>query len=383
MDIPLPFPNRLARSDMINRTLIRLSLLVSAALAVVFLSLLFEPRRRSLNCRTFWTCISLPASYNSEIINTPITENNQEVHVTEVKLPDGTVRFTRQILGRNPTTLLLLLTRDAASWSRDFQSTRRSVYDFLDLVAKTGLPSQELALGILTASADEFDVIKTATDGVPLGKVTVFHRNDEGDTFDYAERHRHDIQDKRRATLAQLRNYLMSRALGDESHVVWMDADVVELSKRIVQTMISHAESRSDVGVITARCEQNELDNYDKNAWAIQSSSRLDETDGKEREDLEEQLTQLKTWVPDLIKGTTDTDLIALDSVGGTLLYLRAELVRRGLVFPWWPVVGTRWDKDGWLGLETEGLCYISSRMEDGGCFVLGGSHKSRHTDWG
>ena len=256
------------------------------------------------------------------------------------------------------------------------------MHDFLQLLNSTKLSLPDVALGIMTASKDEFKAIKNAVQDSPLGRVTIIHREDTGSGFKYSDRHKPEVQDQRRALLARLRNYLMNGAIQDEKHIFWIDADVVEFSPDITQTMLKHAESRADVGILTARCERDTLYNYDMNAWKVESGV-LDTAIGAERSQQQNRLEHSKTWVPDLIKDTGDKDLVPLDSVGGTLLYIRADLVREGLIFPWWGVVGAGWEREGYVGLETEGLCYLSARMEGGGCFVLGGSHKTRHADQG
>jgi hypothetical protein len=92
-------------------------------------------------------------------------------------------------------------------------------------------------------------------------------------------------------------------------------------------------------------------------------------------------LSESRVYVHELIENTHDDDLLHVDSVGGTILYIRAHLVRQGVTFPTSNVVGTTWTHDGWTGIETEGLCYLASQLEGGGCFVLGGSHHVRHAD--
>ena len=72
-----------------------------------------------------------------------------------------------------------------------------------------------------------------------------------------------------------------------------------------------------------------------------------------------------------------------MDSVGGTILYIRANLIREGVVFPHFNIVGTTWEQAGWVGVETEGLCYMAKGLVGGGCYVLGGKHHVRHSDWG
>ena len=44
-------------------------------------------------------------------------------------------------------------------------------------------------------------------------------------------------------------------------------------------------------------------------------------------------------------------------------------------------VIGTGWGKDGWDGLETEGMCYVARYLKGGGCYTLGGSHFVKHTN--
>lgn len=367
---------------MINRTLLRLLVICPLVLLLISLPLLFEPRRRSLNCKNFWSCVALPSSYTEDISAPPSGSASQVLDVSQVVLPDGAVRYTRRDTTRKPSTLVLVLTRDAGSWSRDHKSTQRSVYDFLDLLAKTKVSLSDVSLGFLTASTDEFDAIRKATDGLPLARVTVLHREDTGSGFAYEDRHKPEVQDQRRALLARLRNYLMNGALHDETHIIWIDADVVEFSDNIVQTMIGHAEKREDVGILTALCSRDTIYNYDMNAWKV-APVELDAADATDRAGLQDKLEHSKTWVPDLIKDTKDHDLVALDSVGGTLLYIRADLVREGLIFPWWGILGAGWQREGYVGLETEGLCYLSAKMHGGGCFVLGGSHRTRHADVG
>ncbi|KAH8680531.1 hypothetical protein BX600DRAFT_444628 [Xylariales sp. PMI_506] len=157
--------------------------------------------------------------------------------------------------------------------------------------------------------------------------------------------------------------------------------------------------------------------NYDKNAWALDrhggdangsttistestsagsieiTSSSSGGSDGTQRllgpirdEDRDlafEELVASRKYVDQLVDGAGNDRLVPLDSVGGTLLYMRASLVRQGLTFPAHNVVGTTWRREGWVGLETEGICYAASFMKGGKCFVLGGDHYVRHADWG
>lgn len=186
-----------------------------------------------------------------------------------------------------------------------------------------------------------------------------------------------------RSAIARLRNYLMLSGLKDEWHIVWLDADVVELSHGIVQTMMQHSENNKDAGIITAMCHQNRMNNYDKNAWKVNAPHLLGAIADSDRPSALRDLTDMRWMATDLLTGTDATSLVALDSVGGTVLYIRSDLIRQGLVFPYANMVGTTWSQYGWIGMETEGLCYMAKALDGGGCYILGGNHYIRHTNWG
>ena len=237
----------------------------------------------------------------------------------------------------------------------------------------------------MTASADEYEILKTASDRLPFARTSIWYRNDTATGLSYENRHSHspEAQLARRAAIATMRNYLMLRALGDEEHVVWVDADVVEFSDGIIEAMMAHSKVNKDAGIITAECHQNRMDNYDKNAWKVNSSELMGPIADQDRTQAVQKLVDTRLMVPQLISGTKDTSLVPLDSVGGTLLYIRPDLIRQGLTFPYFNVVGTTWSQFGWIGVETEGICYMAKALQGGGCYVLGGGYHTRHADWG
>lgn len=55
---------------------------------------------------------------------------------------------------------------------------------------------------------------------------------------------------------------------------------------------------------------------------------------------------------------------VELDSVGGTVLFLKSDIFRSGINFPPYYIIGADWDRlEGWDGIETEGLCYIAKAV--------------------
>ena len=175
----------------------------------------------------------------------------------------------------------------------------------------------------------------------------------------------------------------MLSALEDEAHIIWLDADVVEISANLVQTMITQSTSHPHAGIITAACHQNKMENYDKNAWKVNSPALMDIIPDSARPAAVRDLVKRRYFVPDLYSQAPDETLIQLDSVGGTILYIRSELIRQGVSFPHFNIVGTTWSQRGWIGVETEGICYAAKDLKGGGCYALGGKHHVRHTDWG
>jgi len=144
------------------------------------------------------------------------------------------------------------------------------------------------------------------------------------------------IQRQRRAVLARSRNHLLSHALDDEEWVLWLDVDVVEYPPDIIQRLLATGKD-----LVQPHCV---LDHggptFDCNAWAGQGCLHLD--------DLRSQ-----------------GDLVELDAVGGTMLLVRADLHRDGLVFPPFPYgrPNPRIREGRGGELETEGLGIMAQDM--------------------
>ncbi|KAI1161711.1 Anp1-domain-containing protein [Nemania serpens] len=386
--------SNLSRLNKLNRLSgFRLGPIVAAVLFTLLLFYTTEFRRRSWSCKTWAACLS---GQSHSYKHWDDVDPSLRVDAFERTLRDGTVFFHRQTVeNSSPEILILVLAQDADSWSKDYLSTRRNIYDFLDLLVATDLDFTKVALGFMTSSREEYDKAVKATERFPFARVALYFREEQGPKTAYADRHKPHVQRQRRARIAGLRNYLMLRALRDEEHLVWVDADIVEISPGIVQTMIGHAGKHEGVGIMTALCTQTRAHNYDKNAWAFRP--QVDEPTSGDRNGTtldimgpvpDDQLSaavrrlgERRVYVSELIENTHDNDLLHVDSVGATILYIRAHLVRQGIAFPASNVVGTTWSRDGWSGIETEGICYLASQVDGGGCFALGGTHHVRHAD--
>ncbi len=117
-----------------------------------------------------------------------------------------------------------------------------------------------------------------------------------------------DIQHQRRSILARCRNNLLFRALNDEDWVLWLDADVIEYPADIVERLLATGKA-----IIHPNCVlEHGGKSYDRNAWRDKKRYHLD--------DLRD-----------------EGDIVRLHSVGGTMLLVKADLHRDGLIFPPFP----------------------------------------------
>ena len=284
--------------------------------------------------------------------------------------------------------LVLAMTHDESSWgSNADENVPRTTASFFELLASTDIPVEQMAVGLLTSSASSYNEMKFALGTSSLQQGQVILHPGFGSTGRGA-RHDDSLQTERRRNIARLRNYLMLRTLNNEAHIVWLDADVYWLQPGIIQEFIRQsseipASSRQQAGIITARCSQGRNIDYDLNAWSgprkEPSQRQINAQNGKNS--FIPQPTSTTKFFSKLLEGTSDNELVHLDSVGGTILYINSILIRQGLTFPVYLTVGTTWkSKEGWDGIETEGLCYIA-RTLGYGCYGLAGSWHVKHTD--
>ncbi|KAK5046179.1 hypothetical protein LTR84_008636 [Exophiala bonariae] len=288
---------------------------------------------------------------------------------------------------QTPDLLLLLVTRDSDSWGTLPNGTHRSFTSLLTLLHDASIDFSQTSLAILTSSPSEIDLYSSLSLNEPFSRVSLIlhpgYLNPEEAT-NRGDRHENLAQHKRRSELAKLRNYLMLNALEREKHIVWIDADVYNFTDGVIPAMIRHTTDPS-VGLITVRNHFGESDDndYDLNSWSGPRTSPNEE----EKERL---LEDLSSWVGSPREGNQnmgdlvrqhpdDNDMFRLDAVGGTLLYIRASLVRQGLSFATSYLVGTSWAGEGWDGIESEGLC-VAARPLGAGCYGMGGRWDSHHS---
>jgi len=116
------------------------------------------------------------------------------------------------------------------------------------------------------------------------------------------------LQLKRRTVLAKARNHLLFRSLRDEDWVLWLDVDVISYPRDLIQQLLAvnrdivHPHCVIGLGGPT----------FDRNGWSDQGRKLLQDFRGS-------------------------AEPVPLDAVGASVLLVRADRHRDGLVFPPFP----------------------------------------------
>ncbi|KAJ3016403.1 hypothetical protein HKX48_004044 [Thoreauomyces humboldtii] len=256
------------------------------------------------------------------------------------------------------TVMMATIVKDGESWGsgRDF-----SLY--LHMLSLFEYPRSQITLSLLVSDQKEFENMKkqaresfqTLED--PFHQITIFYAKFKGGVS-RADRHSPDVQKHRRRLIARIRNYLLSVALHHEDAVLWIDSDISLIPPSLLRDMVD-----SDRDIITPICVIGDGQNYDQNAWR---GTRI-----KPTLEQEEEIAKGGLFVPGPLEAK-HVDTLArsgkqferLDSVGGTVLYVKADVHREGAIFPPYYLIGTKWGQlEGYDGIETEGLCYIASAI--------------------
>ena len=160
------------------------------------------------------------------------------------------------------------------------------------------------------------------------------------------------IQVERRTVLAKSRNHLLLHALDDEDWVLWLDVDVIEYPPDIIERLLATAKQ-----IVQPHCVlEYGGPTFDENAW--RDKGRLHMGDLRQ-----------------------EGELVELDAVGGTMLLVRADLHRDGLIFPAFPYGQENARRRPERGeFETEGLGLMAQDM---GHQCWGMPHlEIRHAKW-
>ena len=186
----------------------------------------------------------------------------------------------------------------------------RHAAGYTERILSLEYPRDQLSVGVLVSDSTDGTEEAFARELLRLEQVgitTTLVRRDFG--FRIPEglpRWDQSVQLARRTILARSRNHLLFAALRDHDWVLWLDVDVVEFPADILTTLFAVGAD-----IVQPDCtRQPGGPSFDRNAW-----------------------TDLGQWHLDDYRGQGP---IELHAVGGTMLLIRADRHRDGLVWPSW-----------------------------------------------
>lgn len=223
------------------------------------------------------------------------------------------------------------------------KTARRYLDTYFSALARLTYPRRLLSLGILESDSSDNTYAHVGARLAGEGfRRKVLVKKDFGFQIPPGfSRHSAVYQPTRRATLARARNHLLFRALDDEEWVLWLDVDVVGYPSDIIEQLIA-----LDRDIVHPHCvTEPGGKTFDLNAWRDGGRRGLADLRGR--------------------------PVVRLDSVGGTMLLVRADRHRDGLIFPPFFYGGrSRWVRDPHplrgraVGeIETEGLGILAKDM--------------------
>lgn len=233
--------------------------------------------------------------------------------------------------------LILTPVKDAAEHAADYFARLRSL----------SYPLALISIGILESDSkdDTYDLFRNACtlNESHFRKMQIWQKHFGYRFAEGVPRWEPKIQLQRRSILARSRNHLLFHALDDEDWVLWLDADVIEYPDDIIQKLLSYKKD-----IVQPHCvKEYGGPTFDMNAWRDHGRLHMDAL-------------------------RDEAELVPLDAVGGTMLLVRADCHRDGLIFPPFlygrrnPKVRMRSDiflPNDPGEVETEGLGILASDM--------------------
>lgn len=308
-----------------------------------------------------------------EVVEGMVNEYTPEDHenYTKVTYHDkslDTVRVVfrpKQPVDFDENVLVLILLGPLKPYGRD-----RTFSDLMSFLQNIDYPVNKVLIGFLVVDNLEFVGVQTLLsqyyDETPKAAkyqlVTLHHAPFlERAKFRSAERHNLRIQKERRRNIASARNYLLYSSLTHQDHVLWIDADIMEAPLDMLKRFI---ELKKDI--VTVRVRWGGATDYDRNAWVGDRAQPLEADWEKMKNDPD------FVYVPHNLGITKnmyhfmdgEEEFVELDSVGGCVLYVKAEVHRQGVTHTPYYAIGTNFGfQEGYDGIETEGLCYVAKNL--------------------
>ncbi len=178
-----------------------------------------------------------------------------------------------------------------------------------ELIERLTVPRERLSLGFLESDSSDgtYEALEASRPALEARcrSVTLVKRDYGFKMPPQVPRWAPAYQLIRRANLARARNQLLFRALRDEDWVLWIDVDVVDYPADLIERLLAFR-----LDIVHPHCViEPGGRTFDLNAWTDNGQKTMHDLRG--------------TGAP-----------VRLDAVGGTVLFVRADLHRDGLIFP-------------------------------------------------
>ncbi|WAP60403.1 glycosyltransferase [Streptomyces sp. S465] len=173
-------------------------------------------------------------------------------------------------------------------------------------------------------------------------------------------------QRQRRSVLARSRNQLLSRALGEEEWVLWLDVDVTDYPPDLIQRLLGAREE-----IVVPHCvAEPGGPTFDLNTFVLHPNAAALDWSRWLRDGI---LQPPRGFGRSYLEELRGHARVRVDGVGGTALLVHANLHRDGLVFPTVPYREL---------IETEGLAALARDMGVE-CWALPGVEVVHPRHWG
>jgi hypothetical protein len=180
---------------------------------------------------------------------------------------------------------------------------------YFELISRLTHPPDRLSLGLLESDStdDTFSRLRAMLPALRgrFARVTLVQRNFGFHMPPGVPRWAPPLQLARRTILAKSRNYLLFAALAEEDWVLWIDVDVADYPPDVLTQLLATGKDIVHPHAVTRPGGPT----FDWNAWRDKGRERMDALRG-------------------------GPPLVRLDAVGGTMLLVRADVHRSGLIFP-------------------------------------------------
>jgi hypothetical protein len=228
------------------------------------------------------------------------------------------------------------------------KNARAHLPRYLDNLRRLDYPHERISLAFLESDSDDgsFAYLEGALERLRREHRRVeLYRRDFGYRL-VGPRWASESQLRRRSILARSRNQLVQQALRDEAWVLWLDADVVDYPPDVLRTLLATGKD-----IVVPHCLGQDGRTFDLNTFRFAEGAAARDWSAHVIDGLvQPPRGEGRLYLEDL----REHAIVQVDGVGGTMLLIRAELHREGLVFPSFSYKQF---------IETEGLAMMARDM--------------------